>query len=55
MTGAAALSVYTGAILLGALAGGALPLFARFRRSGMFSDNRDAPEKRWRSLRPYRA
>jgi zinc and cadmium transporter len=35
MTGVAALSVYTGAILLGALAGGALPLFATFRRSDL--------------------
>jgi zinc and cadmium transporter len=35
MTGALALSVYTGAILLGALAGGALPLFARVRRSDL--------------------
>jgi zinc and cadmium transporter len=35
MTGVAALSVYTGAILLGALAGGALPLFASVRRSDL--------------------
>jgi zinc and cadmium transporter len=35
MTGVAALSVYTGAILLGALAGGALPLFSRVRRSDL--------------------
>jgi zinc and cadmium transporter len=35
MTGALALSVYTGAILLGALAGGALPLFASIRRSDL--------------------
>ena len=33
MTGA--LSIYTGAILLGALAGGALPLFASIRRSDL--------------------
>ncbi len=31
----AALSLYTGAILLGALAGGALPLFSRLRRSDL--------------------
>ncbi len=35
MNGIAALSVYTGAILLGALAGGALPLFATVRRSDL--------------------
>ncbi len=35
MTGAATLSLYTGAILLGALAGGALPLFASVRRSNL--------------------
>jgi zinc and cadmium transporter len=35
MTGVAALSLYTGAILLGALAGGALPLFASVRRSDL--------------------
>ena len=35
MTGAATLSLYTGAILLGALAGGALPLFASVRRSDL--------------------
>jgi zinc and cadmium transporter len=35
MSAAAALSVYTGAILLGALAGGALPLFASVRRSDL--------------------
>jgi zinc and cadmium transporter len=35
MTGVAILSLYTGAILLGALAGGALPLFARVRRSDL--------------------
>jgi zinc and cadmium transporter len=35
MTGVAALSVYTGAILVGALAGGALPLFASVRRSDL--------------------
>ncbi len=35
MTGAATLSVYTAAILLGALAGGALPLFASVRRSDL--------------------
>jgi zinc and cadmium transporter len=35
MTGVAAISVYTGAILLGALAGGALPLFASVRRSDL--------------------
>lgn len=35
MTNAAALSLYTGAILLGALAGGALPLFAKVRRSDL--------------------
>ncbi len=35
MTGAGALSLYTGAILLGALAGGALPLFASVRRSDL--------------------
>jgi zinc and cadmium transporter len=35
MTGAAALSLYTGAILVGALAGGALPLFASVRRSDL--------------------
>ncbi len=36
MNGAATLSVYTGAILVGALAGGALPLFASVRRSDLF-------------------
>jgi zinc and cadmium transporter len=35
MTGVGMLSVYTGAILLGALAGGALPLFASIRRSDL--------------------
>jgi len=35
MSGAGALSLYTGAILLGALAGGALPLFASVRRSDL--------------------
>ncbi len=35
MNGAAALSLYTGAILVGALAGGALPLFASVRRSDL--------------------
>ena len=35
MTGVGALSLYTGAILLGALAGGALPLFATVRRSDL--------------------
>jgi zinc and cadmium transporter len=35
MTGAGMLSLYTGAILLGALAGGALPLFASVRRSDL--------------------
>ena len=35
MNGVGALSVYTGAILLGALAGGALPLFASVRRSDL--------------------
>lgn len=35
MTGVGILSVYTGAILLGALAGGALPLFASVRRSDL--------------------
>jgi len=35
MNGVGALSVYTGAILVGALAGGALPLFARVRRSDL--------------------
>ncbi len=35
MTGVGALSIYTGAILLGALAGGALPLFASVRRSDL--------------------
>jgi zinc and cadmium transporter len=35
VTGAGTLSLYTGAILLGALAGGALPLFASFRRSDL--------------------
>jgi zinc and cadmium transporter len=35
VSGVAALSVYTGAILLGALAGGALPLFASVRRSDL--------------------
>jgi zinc and cadmium transporter len=35
MGGAGALSLYTGAILLGALAGGALPLFATVRRSDL--------------------
>jgi zinc and cadmium transporter len=35
MTGVGALSFYTGAILLGALAGGALPLFATVRRSDL--------------------
>jgi len=35
MTGAMTLSLYTGAILLGALAGGALPLFANVRRSDL--------------------
>jgi zinc and cadmium transporter len=35
VTGVGTLSLYTGAILLGALAGGALPLFARFRRSDL--------------------
>jgi zinc and cadmium transporter len=35
MTGVGALSLYTGAILLGALAGGALPLFASVRRSDL--------------------
>ncbi len=35
MTGVGTLSLYTGAILLGALAGGALPLFASIRRSDL--------------------
>lgn len=35
MNGAAMLSMYTGAILVGALAGGALPLFASVRRSDL--------------------
>ncbi len=35
MNGAATLSIYTGAILAGALAGGALPLFASVRRSDL--------------------
>ena len=35
MTAAGTLSIYTGAILLGALAGGALPLFASVRRSDL--------------------
>lgn len=35
MTGAGILSLYTGAILVGALAGGALPLFASVRRSDL--------------------
>lgn len=35
MIGVASLSIYTGAILLGALAGGALPLFANVRRSDL--------------------
>ncbi len=35
MNGAAVLSMYTGAILVGALAGGALPLFASVRRSDL--------------------
>lgn len=35
MIGAASLSLYTGAILLGALAGGALPLFSKVRRSDL--------------------
>lgn len=35
MTGVGTLSLYTGAILLGALAGGALPLFASVRRSDL--------------------
>ena len=35
MTAVGALSIYTGAILLGALAGGALPLFASVRRSDL--------------------
>ncbi len=35
MSNVAALSLYTGAILLGALAGGALPLFASVRRSDL--------------------
>lgn len=35
MNGAATLSLYTGAILVGALAGGALPLFASVRRSDL--------------------
>jgi zinc and cadmium transporter len=35
VNGATSLSVYTGAILLGALAGGALPLFASVRRSDL--------------------
>jgi zinc and cadmium transporter len=35
VTGVASLSIYTGAILLGALAGGALPLFANVRRSDL--------------------
>ncbi len=35
MSGAGTLSLYTGAILLGALAGGALPLFASVRRSDL--------------------
>ncbi|HEY6098798.1 MAG TPA: ZIP family metal transporter [Anaeromyxobacter sp.] len=35
MTGVASLSLYTGAILLGALAGGALPLFSKVRRSDL--------------------
>jgi zinc and cadmium transporter len=35
MNGVAALSMYTGAILVGALAGGALPLFATIRRSDL--------------------
>ena len=35
MNGVASLSMYTGAILVGALAGGALPLFASVRRSDL--------------------
>jgi zinc and cadmium transporter len=35
VNGVASLSLYTGAILLGALAGGALPLFASVRRSDL--------------------
>jgi zinc and cadmium transporter len=35
VTAVAALSIYTGAILVGALAGGALPLFASIRRSDL--------------------
>lgn len=35
MTGAGALTLYTGAILVGALAGGALPFFASIRRSDL--------------------
>ena len=35
MSAAGTLTLYTGAILLGALAGGALPLFARVRRSDL--------------------
>jgi zinc and cadmium transporter len=35
MSGVGTLSIYTGAILLGALAGGALPLFAAVRRSDL--------------------
>jgi zinc and cadmium transporter len=35
VSGAATLSLYTGAILVGALAGGALPLFASVRRSDL--------------------
>src|SRR4051812_24028904 len=35
MNGVGALSLYTGAILVGALAGGALPLFASVRRSDL--------------------
>jgi len=35
MTGVGTLSIYSGAILLGALAGGALPLFAAVRRSDL--------------------
>ncbi|HET7826592.1 MAG TPA: ZIP family metal transporter [Anaeromyxobacter sp.] len=35
MIGVASLSIYTGAILVGALAGGALPLFSNVRRSDL--------------------
>jgi zinc and cadmium transporter len=35
MTGVGTLAMYTGALLAGALAGGALPLFAQFRRSDL--------------------